>query len=207
MAQSINDNFTVLAGIPIDDRNVKSTLALRDAISSTLRFEGLTCYVAQTTTLYQLQGGITNSDWVGIAGENVALGFEVAIDGFLALAAGKTTLLSWEVGDKFRGWIGTRYLVGSILSLPVSLPADIDNASKVLLAVDSNNISPYVEPVTFTALSTGAGQTFTLPTGAVPKTVYKSKGWTRKGVDWSYSGNTLTMIMSVNAGNSIDVEF
>lgn len=207
MAQQINDNFSLLAGIPLDDRSAKTTIGLRDAIPATLRYEGLMCYVSQVSTLYQLQGGIENANWKGIAGSNVTSDFETEIEGFLALSAGKTTLNAWEVGDKFRGWIGTRYIVGSIVSLPVSLPSDIDDPAKVLLAVDSNNISPYVEPVTFTALSTGTGQTFTLPTGAVPKTVYKSKGWTRKGTDWSYSGNTLTMIMSVNSGNSIDVEF
>lgn len=207
MAQQINDNFQLLAGIPLDERNQKTTISARDSIPSTLRFLGLICYVVQTNTTYQLQGGLANSNWVGIAGENVALGFEVSIDGFLALANGKTNLDAWEVGDKFRGWIGSRYVVGSIVSLPVSLPSDIDNISKVKLAVDSNNISPYVEPVTFTAVSTGTGQTFSLPVGAVPKTVYRSKGWTRKGTDWSYSGNTLTMITNVNSGNTIDVEF
>lgn len=199
MAQSINDNFTVLAGIPIDDRNVKSTLALRDSISSTLRFEGLTCYVAQTTTLYQLQGGITNSDWVGIAGENVALGFEVAIDGFLALATGKTTLLAWEIGDKFRGWIGTRYLVGSILSLPVSLPADIDNASKVLLAVDSNNVLPVVPPgLEITA--DGVQTVFDIGTTAIVKMVFWG-GVPLSSTDWSQSGQeiTLTFTPDLNA--------
>src|SRR6187402_281830 len=109
MAQQINDNFQLLAGLPIDDRNTKPTIAERDAISSTRRFQGLLCFVVQTQTLYQLQGGITNADWVGIAGSNVSNGLETIIDGFYALLAGKTTPLDWEVGDKFRGWIGNRY--------------------------------------------------------------------------------------------------
>lgn len=143
MAQQINDNFSLLAGIPLDDRNAKTTIGLRDAIPAILRFEGLLCYVSQTSTLYQLQGGIENSNWIGIAGSNVTSDFETEIEGFLALSAGKTTLNAWEVGDKFRGWIGTRYVVGSIVSLPVSLPSDIDNPAKVSLEVDSNETSGF----------------------------------------------------------------
>lgn len=138
MSQQINDNFSILAGLPLDDRNAKTTIGLRDAIPATLRFEGLLCYVSQTSTLYQLQGGIENSNWIGIAGNNVTSDFETEIEGFLALSAGKTTLNAWEVGDKFRGWIGNRYVVGSVVSLPVSLPSDIDDASKVSLEVDSD---------------------------------------------------------------------
>ena len=143
MAQQINDNFSLLAGIPLDDRNAKTTIGLRDAIPATLRFEGLLCYVSQTNTLYQLQGGIENSNWIGIAGNNVTSDFETEIEGFLALSAGKTTLNAWEVGDKFRGWIGTRYVVGSIVSLPVSLPSNIDDPTKVSLEVDSNETSGF----------------------------------------------------------------
>lgn len=207
MSQEINDNFKILAGLPIDDRFFKTTITQRDAIPSTLRYEGLLCYVVQTTTLYQLQGGFSNSNWIGIAGSNVSFGFEVSIDGFLALSAGKTNLLEWEVGDKFRGWISNRYVVGTILSLPVSLPSDIDNTSKVLIAVDSNNISPYVAPVSFTAGTTGTGQTFTLPAGATAKAVYKSRGLLYKGTEWSQSGTTLTIIVSATSGNTIYVEF
>ena len=207
MAQQINDNFQILAGLPLDDRFLKATIALRDAISSTLRHEGLMCYVSQTATTYQLQGGIANSNWVGIAGSNTTLGFETDIDGFLALTAGKTELVAWEVGDKFRGWIGGRYLVGTIVSIPVSLPTDIDNPAKVLLVVDSNNISPYVAPVSFTALSTGVNQVFSLPAGATAKAVYRSRGLLYRGAEWSQSGNALTIIVSVNTGNTIYVEF
>lgn len=141
MAQQINDNFQLLAGLPIDDRNRKSTIAERDAISATRRFQGLQCFVEQTQTLYQLTGGILNSNWVGIAGNNSANELETVIEGFYVLSAGKTTILDWELGDKFRGWIDNRYVVGSILSLPVSLPEDIDNSSKVFLAIDSEDLS------------------------------------------------------------------
>src|SRR6187431_2043737 len=111
MAQQINDNFQLLAGLPLDDRNQKATIAARDAISSTRRFQGLLCFVEQAQTLYQLQGGLLNTNWVGIAGSNVSNALETIIDGFYVLTAGKTTPLDFEAGDKFRGWIGNRYLV------------------------------------------------------------------------------------------------
>lgn len=140
MAQQINDNFQLLAALPIDDRNRKSTITERDNISSTRRFQGLMCFVQQTQTLYMLIGGIANTNWVGIAGANATSDLETVIEGFYVLSAGKEFLLDWEVGDKFRGWIGSRYVVGEILSLPVSLPSDIDNPAKVKLAIDSANV-------------------------------------------------------------------
>jgi len=167
MSQQINDNFQLLAGLPLDDRTRKTTIADRDAIASTRRFQGLQCFVEQTQTLYQLQGGIANSNWVGIAGANTSNALETIIDGFYVLLAGKTTPLDWEVNDKFRGWIGNRYVVGTILSLPVSLPADIDNPARVLLSVDSN-ISISGGMIDFPRLLSPQAS-FPVPTGVVAK--------------------------------------
>lgn len=141
MSQQINDNFDLLAGLPIEKDMQKPTIAGRDAINSTKRWQGMTCFVVQTQTLYQLQGGIENTDWVGIAGTNVSNALESVIDGFYVLLAGKSTPLDWEVGDRFRGWINYRYVVGTILSLPVSLPSDIDDSSKVTLSIDSDYLN------------------------------------------------------------------
>jgi len=208
MAQQINDNFQLLAGLPIDDRIRKPSISERDSISLTRRFQGLQCFVEQTQTLYLLLGGVENSNWVGIGGDNQSNGLETVIDGFYVLLAGKTTPLDWEIGDKFRGWIGNRYLVGTILSLPVSLPADIDNVSRVELAVDSDAISGVgAPPQSFTALSTGINQTFTITGGYQAKTVYKSKGLLYKTSEWTQSGSILTIIPNTNTGNTIYVEF
>lgn len=189
MAQQINDNFSLLAGIPIEQDMQKSTIGGRDAIKTTKRWLGMTCYVIQTNTTYQLQGGIANDNWVGIAGSNVASEFEVSIDGFLAFSSGKTTLDSWEVGDKFRGWIGSRYLVGEILSLPVSLPSDIDNTSKVKLAIDSNSLNNVFPKLQITAT---AGQTvFPLGTTALAKMAFRN-GFPLDDSDWSQTGANAT---------------
>ncbi len=144
MAQQINDNFQLLAGLPLDDRTKKSTIADRDAISSSRRFQGLQCFVEQTQTLYQLQGGILNTNWVGIAGSNTSNALESIIDGFYVLLAGKETPLDWETGDKFRGWIANRYVVGTILSLPVSLPSDtlpVSGSTCIFVSVNDGEYS------------------------------------------------------------------
>lgn len=148
MAQQINDTFQLLAALPIDDRIKKANITERDAIPTTRRYQGLQCFVEQTETLYLLSGGVENTDWIGVFGGNIADGIETVIEGFYVLSAGKTTLSDWEVGDKFRGWIANRYVVGTILTLPVSLPGDIDNALKVELAVDSDGFTFDIPTVT-----------------------------------------------------------
>lgn len=200
MAQQINDNFSILAGIPLDDRNAKTTIGLRDAIPATLRYEGLMCYVSQVSTLYQLQGGIENANWTGIAGSNVTSDFETEIEGFLALSAGKTILNTWEVGDKFRGWIGNRYVVGSIVSLPVSLPSDIDNSAKVLLAVDSSAIVAF--PANYEVIADGITNTFPKGTTALAKMVFWA-GVPLRAADWSNSGTDIVLTFTPASGDVI----
>lgn len=198
MSQQINDNFQLLAGLPIDDRIQKPTISARDAISSTRRFQGLQCYVVQTNTLYQLQGGILNSNWIGIAGANVSNALESIIDGFYVLLAGKTTPLDFEVGDKFRGWIGNRYLVGTILSLPVSLPSDIDNPAKVELAIDSNASTGISEQIEFTA--TGGETTYDIGTDALVKSWFWD-GSPQAKSQWSQTGSVLTFAFPLSPGS------
>lgn len=198
MSQQINDNFQLLAGLPLDDRNRKPSIAERDAISSTRRFQGLLCFVEATQTLYQLMGGISNSNWVGIFGENIADGIETVIDGFYVLSAGKETLLDWEVGDKFRGWIGSRYVVGSIVSLPVSLPSDIDNPAKVEIAIDSNASTGISEQIEFTA--TGGETTHDIGTSAIVKSWFWD-GSPQAKSQWSQAGSILTFAFPLSAGS------
>jgi len=190
MAQQINDNFQLLAGLPIDDRTRKSTIAERDAISSTRRYQGLKCFVDQTQTEYTLLGGITNANWVGTTGSNVSNGLETIIDGFYVLLAGKTTPLDWEVNDKFRGWIGNRYLVGTILSLPVSLPSDIDNPLKVELAFDSDVFSGSVPKLYFVA--DGVANSFDIGVNAEIKAVFWNAALLND-LDWSQVGTVFSL--------------
>lgn len=62
----------------------------------------------------------------------------VNISGFEVIRAGKTNLNDFELNDRFRGWIGDRLVEGKITALPVSLPDDINDETKVKLAIDTS---------------------------------------------------------------------
>ena len=69
MAQRINDNFNLLAGLPVEVDDRHQTISGRDNIPSTKRYTGRLCYVEQTQTLYMLVGGILNENWQPISGK------------------------------------------------------------------------------------------------------------------------------------------
>lgn len=197
MSQQINDNFQLLASLSLDDRYKQPTISARDAISQTRRYQGLLSFVEQTGTLYMLVGGIENTDWKGIAGADTSNDIETIIEGFYVLLAGKNTPLDWEVNDKFRGWIGNRYVVGTILSLPVSLPSDIDNPAKVELAIDSDALNNDLGKIQITAT---AGQTvFNIGTTASVNAVFR-EGVLLDDGDWSQSGTNITTIFPFALG-------
>lgn len=51
--------------------------ATRDAIPSDRRREGMTCYTSSDKKTWQLQGGITNADWVDISTTGSSVGGDV----------------------------------------------------------------------------------------------------------------------------------
>lgn len=68
MGITLGSNFTVNTGLPLDDRTVVADLTERDALDLGRRYEGLQVFVRTELKTYQLQGGITNSDWVESGG-------------------------------------------------------------------------------------------------------------------------------------------
>lgn len=66
------DNFTIYKPAAIDPRFVSETLAARDLITPDYRYEGLINYCEEDQTLYLLQGGIDNVNWVAIGGSGGA---------------------------------------------------------------------------------------------------------------------------------------
>ncbi len=65
----LGSNFQLNSQLPLDARSVATTITTRNAISSGSRYEGMVVYVidsdgAGNPATYQLQNGITNSDWV-----------------------------------------------------------------------------------------------------------------------------------------------
>jgi len=69
MSINIASNFELFAALPLDARTQVANIAARNAITAGQRYEGLWCYVVDsdgggTPATYQLQNGITNSDWI-----------------------------------------------------------------------------------------------------------------------------------------------
>jgi len=199
MSQQINDNFKLLAALPLDDRYRQATVSSRDLIPPTRRYEGLISFVDQTSTLYMLIGGIENANWKGIAGADTSNDIETIIEGFYVLLAGKETQYDWEVNDKFRGWIGNRYVVGTILSLPVSLPTDTDNNAKVTLAFDSNGFSPSLtEQIEFTAL--GGETSHDIGTTSLVKSWFWD-GSPQAKSQWTQTGSVINFAFPLSSGS------
>lgn len=67
MAITLASNFDINAALPIDSRFTVADITARDAIAAGVRYEGLTVHVLSTSANWQLQGGITNGDWVDIS--------------------------------------------------------------------------------------------------------------------------------------------
>jgi len=63
MGIEVASSFTRKAAVPLDDGFIKANDTARDAIPSGVRYEGMLVYVTGTKKMWQLQGGITNSDW------------------------------------------------------------------------------------------------------------------------------------------------
>lgn len=61
-------DFTRGAAKPLDDSFIQADVTARDAIVSGIRYDGMLVYVVADQTMYQLQGGITNGDWVAAGG-------------------------------------------------------------------------------------------------------------------------------------------
>lgn len=64
MSINTGSNFRVTTTLPLDAKSVVADNTARDAIVAGQRYDGLVTYVIATGLSWQLQGGITNSDWV-----------------------------------------------------------------------------------------------------------------------------------------------
>lgn len=65
---------------------------------------------------------------------------------------------------------------------------------------------PMIDPEIFTASTTGTMQTFTLPVGFKAGSVLKSRGELFKGTEWTQTDDTVTILINVNAGNTIYIK-
>lgn len=63
MAQDLIAQFNRAFQLPLETNRFVSTTTARDAISSTVRYQGMVVFVQADSQTYVLIGGITNSDW------------------------------------------------------------------------------------------------------------------------------------------------
>jgi len=68
MGINLGSNFTLGAGLPLDDRLTVADVTARDAIVA--RYEGMTVYVTADQKFYSLKGGTTNLDWSETGGSS-----------------------------------------------------------------------------------------------------------------------------------------
>lgn len=79
MAINLSSQFSQNSGLPIEAHMVADDLTERDAIAVFNRWEGMQVYIIATTETWQLQGGITNADWVIIAGPGGSSNIEIGV--------------------------------------------------------------------------------------------------------------------------------
>lgn len=60
----LSSQFDPNMALPLDSRDVVTNNTARDAIAIGRRYEGMTVYVISSQKNFQLQGGVTNADWV-----------------------------------------------------------------------------------------------------------------------------------------------
>jgi len=82
MSIPISSNFNLAAQLPLDARTVVTDITARDLIPSIQRYEGMIVYVTDINTNYQLQGGVTNVDWVvfGVATTTASNGLNKVVN-------------------------------------------------------------------------------------------------------------------------------
>lgn len=95
MAINIQDGFNVQTNKPIDARFVFADVTARNALSSLLRYEGLTVYVIATKKYYSLINGILDANWVEGAGGGKGI----------TIVADETARDAIATDDRFEGMI------------------------------------------------------------------------------------------------------
>ena len=75
----LSSDFSQNSGLPISVWDTVADITARDAIPAFNRFDGLVTYVISTNETWQLQGGITNADWVLITNTGGSSDIEIGI--------------------------------------------------------------------------------------------------------------------------------
>lgn len=84
MAIPFEDSINRTTNAPRWTDEKVADVTARDALSATLRYEGMSVYVVSVAKTYQLQGGIANSDWKEFGGASIT---NLLTDTFTATAS------------------------------------------------------------------------------------------------------------------------
>jgi hypothetical protein len=93
----LSSQFDLRAGLPIRKYMTVANTSQRDAIPSINRHEGFITYVADIEKNYQLQGGITNSDWVELLSSTISADWSDVTNK-------PTTESGYGITDGFTSW-------------------------------------------------------------------------------------------------------
>ena len=114
MSIQLSSNFLESAQQPLDARTVVLNATARDAIPAIQRYEGLSVYLTATKETWQLQGGITNADWVSIGTSTGVWDRDIS---------GPAFLKPHTPGDNVNIGLG-EYIFGTTIMLPYSSSLD-----------------------------------------------------------------------------------
>ncbi|MCC6752054.1 MAG: hypothetical protein IT371_30660 [Deltaproteobacteria bacterium] len=106
------------------------TIVSRDAIPAGLRAEGMTAYVQATQETWQLQGGITNLDWVLISG--AAAGSTVVTRPYSGLLSVGDAVYQDGAGNVQRA-SASAYSTGRVVGLVLAVDTPVVGQAQVVL--------------------------------------------------------------------------
>lgn len=158
MSITISSNFSLQTTLPLDSRIKVADVTARDAISASVRYEGLMVYAVSTGLNYQLVGGIANGNWTtlntsgGGGGGGSLRWVEGASAPILSLESGLevyafTPALAQEIFTVVR--VPTSYVAGNPITLKI-LWTCASTANNALLLAQATLIRSEVDDITST---------------------------------------------------------
>lgn len=150
MSFNIATNFLLSTPLPLDQRTVAASQAVREAIPAIRRFDGLHCYQVDTATNWQLQGGVANANWTQVGAAYPSWNKYVNSD----------PLVGNDAND---GSVGAPWL--TIAHAMTQLPMVIDGDMQLNLAASAVNYDRITPPSTYGRNSSSNGSNYLMIVG------------------------------------------
>jgi len=183
----LSSNFTVNTALPIEDRMSVANVTARDAIPTLRRWEGMLVYVVAEQKHFTLISGVTNTDWVELAGGGGG-GNLVAWSTGIVYAIGDTVIESNKIyvstSAHTSGVFAADLLAGYWTELSAT---DLTTASGVLPIANGGTGSNLQTFVDITSDQSIAGEKFFTGSGALDLVKVDHSG-TGDGVDVNHAG-------------------